>query len=171
MVILVPAIRYKEKLEDMFIDLWYDEKYKFYHATNWVDKYKVEDSNKDEHQFVSLDKDMQIIGLIGYRVNRITDTATELSIVNFTENKIIFGLDVKKAIDDIFTKYNLRKLIFSVIIGNPVEKQYDELTRQFGGHIIGVYRENVKLMDNNYYDEKFYEILRPDYLLNAKKHR
>jgi len=167
--ILVPAIKYREQLVDMFIDTWYDDKYKFYHARGWVDKYKVEECNKNEHQFVSLDKNMQIIGLIGYRINRLNDAASDLSIINFTENKVVFGFDVRKAMNDIFLKYNLRKLTFSVIIGNPVEKQYDEMVHQVGGRIVGVFRENVKLMDNNYYDEKVYEILRSDYWSYTKK--
>jgi RimJ/RimL family protein N-acetyltransferase len=87
-----------------------------------------------------------------------------LWIINFSDNKIVFGNDVRIAMDEIFTKYNFRKLTFSVVIGNPIEKQYDKLISKYGGRVVGTYKENVKLMDNRYYDEKYYEIFREDYL-------
>ncbi|MHB8131563.1 MAG: GNAT family N-acetyltransferase [Mobilitalea sp.] len=121
----------------------------------------------NEHQFVSLNKDFQILGLIGYHINRSNDYVDDLWIINFSDNKIVFGIDVRKAMDDIFNKYNFRKLTFSVVVGNMVEAQYDKLIHKFGGRVVGTYKENLKLMDNKYYDEKFYEIFRSDYIAHA----
>jgi hypothetical protein len=122
-----------------------------------------------EHQFVSLNKDKQILGVIGYHINRSNDYADNLWIMNFSDNVIVFGIDVRRAIDNLFMKYNFRKITFTVVIGNPVEKSYDRLVSKYGGRIVGTYKENVRLMDNKFYDEKLYEIFRDEYIEKCKK--
>ena len=62
-----------------------------------------------------------------------------------------------------FEKFNFRKLNFSVVIGNPIEKSYDRMVKRFGGAICGYQRENVRLFDGKFYDEKLYEVLSEDY--------
>jgi hypothetical protein len=63
-----------------------------------------------------------------------------------------------------FTKFNLHKLDFGVVIGNPVEKTYDNLCRRYGGRILCIEKEETRLQDNKLYDVKRYEIMREDYL-------
>ena len=60
----------------------------------------------------------------------------------------------------------MRKLEFTVVVGNPIEKTYDKLIKKYGGNIVGVKHKNCKLIDNKYYDEKIYEIFREDYIKN-----
>ncbi len=74
-----------------------------------------------------------------------------------------FGIDAGNAIKDIFEKYHLRKIFFSVVVGNPIEKSYDKMIERYGGRICGYYREHTKLIDGRFYDEKQYEILEKDY--------
>ena len=52
---------------------------------------------------------------------------------------------------------------FSVVIGNPIEESYDKMIAKYGGRIIGIYKEDVKLTDGEYYDLKTYEILASEY--------
>jgi RimJ/RimL family protein N-acetyltransferase len=146
------------------MDTWYDDKYKFYHGTSWCKSKDISENNWEDRLFVSLNKSDDILGLIGYHIDRANDYIDCLWIINFSEDKVTFGRDVGKTLDDIFTKYNFRKLAFSVIVGNPIEKSYDKLIHKYGGKIVGTYKENVKLMDNKYYDEKLYEIFREDYM-------
>jgi RimJ/RimL family protein N-acetyltransferase len=91
-----------------------------------------------------------------------------LGIINFTDDIITIGKDLRQAIKDIFEKFNFHKLSYCVVVGNPIEKAYDKLTPKYGGRIVGVERQHTKLFDNKYYDVKRYEILREDYI-NAKK--
>jgi RimJ/RimL family protein N-acetyltransferase len=72
-------------------------------------------------------------------------------------------------LDEMFTKYNFRKLEFSVVVGNPIEKSYDRLIYKYGGRIVGTYKKHTRLMDNKYYDEKLYEIFRDDYIKNRTR--
>ena len=73
------------------------------------------------------------------------------------------------AIDQMFTKFNFRKKSFFVIVGNPIEKTYDKFVSRYGGRIIGVKKQHVKLTDGKYYDKKMYEIFRDDYIKNKNK--
>ena len=83
--------------------------------------------------------------------------------INFSNNKITFGKDLMKALKDIFEVYKFQKINFSVIIGNPIEKSYDRMIMKYGGRIVGVYKNDVKLIDGLYYDRKIYEILASEY--------
>lgn len=162
------ANKYEDELKVLNMDTWYNDKYKFYHGSSWCNVKEMADNNWEDRIFVSKNKDDEILGMIGYHINRADDYVDCLYIINYTDNKVTFGMDLYQVLDDMFTKYNFRKLNFTVIVGNPIEKSYDNLIHKFGGRIIGTYKENVKLMDNKYYDEKIYEIFREDYL-NVRK--
>lgn len=86
-----------------------------------------------------------------------------LNIINFTDNKATFGMDAGQALRDIFEKFHFRKLVFVVVIGNPIEKTYDRMIARYGGRIIGIQSQQVKLIDGQFYDVKMYEILLDDY--------
>lgn len=159
------ANKYEKELQTLLIDTWYDEKYKFFQGGCYSDLYVMRDTNYNNHQFVSMDKEGNIIGLICYEISRGNEFVDGLSIINFTKNKsLTFGKDVLTVIKNIFEKFNFRKLVFSVVIGNPIEKTYDRLVNKYGGVVIGVYKKHWKLIDNEYYDVKMYEIMREDYL-------
>lgn len=166
------ALKYNEELKKLYVNTWFDERYKYYNYRSHWEMPKFDESTWDGHDFVSLDTNGQIIGAIGYSINRPTNSVCGLGILNFTppiekrsfsKSDIIFGQDVLQAIKDIFEKFNFHKLNFCVVIGNPVEKTYDRLCEKYGGRIVGIEREETKLCDNKYYDVKRYEILRTDY--------
>ena len=71
-------------------------------------------------------------------------------------------------IDDIFKKFNFRKLSFGVYVGNPIEKSYDRLIRKYGGRIVGIKIEDTRLIDGKFYDFKMYEIFKNEYIANTQ---
>jgi RimJ/RimL family protein N-acetyltransferase len=155
---------YKSKIEDMYKDTFYDEKYKFFHDDNYRDGRELPDSDWQRRTFVSLDNNGNILGIISYSFNRCADFVSNFGIINFSDNKVVFGRDVAQAFEEIFTKYNHRKITFSVVVGNPIERSYDRLMEKYGGRIVGTYKQHVKLIDNKYYDSKLYEIFREDFM-------
>lgn len=157
------AIRHKDELVDKFRSVWFDEKYKFWNCSNFYEEWEASESTKESHQLVSLDSQGEVIGYIGYWIDRVCEHVYALNIINFTDDKMTFGLDCGQAIRDIFEKFHFRKINFCVVVGNPIEKSYDRMIKRFGGTICGYYRENVKLIDGQFYDEKLYEILATDY--------
>jgi hypothetical protein len=69
-----------------------------------------------------------------------------------------------KCLDEIFTKFKFRKLKYSVFVGNPIENTYDRLTEKYGGRIIGISKQDDRLIDGDFYDLKSYEIFKDDYM-------
>lgn len=162
------AINHTEELKKRFRETWFEEKYKFYNYDTYYSDWSIDDSTWDNHQFASIDKNGVVIGYIGYAVKRQTYNCDALGIINFSDDKITFGMDVGHVLTDIFEKFKFRKLNFSVVMGNPIEKTYDKLVKKYGGRVVGVYEKEVRLVDGDYYDVKYYEILRENYLENKR---
>ena len=158
------AIKYENELKEKFRDIWFQDKYKFYNFDTYYEELEIATSTWDKHQFVSLNKDGDIIGYIGYGVRRHLNYCDGLGAINFTDDKIIFGVDLKHAICDIFEKFDFNKLKFSVVIGNPIEKSYDKIIQHYNGRIVGVDKDETRLIDGKLYDVKRYEIMKNDYL-------
>lgn len=159
---LEPAIKYIEQLTWEQYDTWFNDKYKYWQPGSYGNPIEIATDIMNEHQFVSVSDD-EVIGYIGYEIDRETNAVDGLNVVNFSNNKVTFGMDLGQALKDIFEKYHFRKLSFSVVVGNPIEKSYDRMIKKYGGRIVGIKKEEVKLCDGKYYDEKMYEIFSDEY--------
>lgn len=166
---LEPAIKYRDQLENIQYDIWFEDKYKYWNADIFYNSLQIDTDTWSRHQFVSV-KDGVVIGYIEYSISRTNNSVSSLNIMNFSDDKIAFGIDLRRALKDIFEKYKFRKLNFSVIIGNPIEKSYDKMIEQYGGRIVGVYKEDAMLIDGECCDRKIYEILASEYF-NTNKTR
>lgn len=162
------AILYKEELNRLYANTWHQDKYKYYNSQPFWALPDIKDATYEDHDFVSINNRGEIIGAISYAIDRSSNSVWNVEIINFSDD-VTFGRDVLRAIRDVFEKFNFHKISFSVVIGNPIEKTYDRLTPRYGGRIVGVERQHVKLYDNKYYDVKRYEILREDYM-KTKEH-
>lgn len=168
---LQPAIKYEQQLVELFREVWFDDRFKWWNAGAYYEDFKVHNTTWDYHQFVSI-KDNRIIGYIGYSLNRSINAVSNLSIVNFFDkDKMTFGIDLAKALKDIFEEYHFNKINFYVIVGNPVEPEYDKIVSRYGGRIVGIFKDDVKLIDGQYYDQKYYEILDSDYFTAKEEHK
>lgn len=166
------AIKYADKLRLDFNSIWFRDKYKYYNYESYYDVFNVSESTWQRHEFVSVNRYGGVIGYIGYNINRIANYAHSLSIINFTnDHKILFGRDVASVINDIFEKFAFNKLAFCVVVGNPIEKTYDKMVVKYGGRIVGVRKQDTRLIDGQICDVKDYEILRDDYMRAVKKGR
>jgi len=108
----------------------------------------------------------KVLGYFRYNIDKDSNAAYAMQIMNFYQPSIIFANDLKQFLTDIFEKFQFRKLRYACYIGNAIEKQYDKITQKYGGRIVGIQKEDNKLMDGKYYDCKLYEILLKDYLKN-----
>lgn len=162
------AARHVEELTDKFRSVWFDDKYKYWNFTSYYEDWKPCENTWNGHELVILDSKNEVAGFVGYEINRSNEYVTGLNIINFTDDKMLFGVEVMKIIRDIFEKFHFRKLCFSVVVGNPVEKQYDKLIELFGGRIVGIQKQHVKLIDGKHYDVKLYEVLESGYIARGK---
>ena len=165
-----PAQKYKEELQALYYSIWYDDKYKYYNNGCYWSPLDLKEDSWSAHEFVSIDKDGNILGIIAYETDHTIPAARHFSIINFGGNHFTFGRDVMQAIADIFEKYNFCKLSFDVVIGNPIEPTYDKLVAKYGGRVVGIAKDDVILQDHKRYDIKMYEILRRDYELAKNKY-
>lgn len=166
---LKPAQLYTEQIRTAFWNTAYDDKYKFYHV-GYHEEYKPSNSQWCGHEYASVDKDDNLLGYIKYTIYQRVNSIDDLAIINFSNNKIEFGKDVHIALDNALTKYGFRKLNWNVICGNPIEDTYDKLCLKYGGRIIGVMKNEVKLSDGKFYDKKLYEIFAENYMNNRAKY-
>lgn len=160
------AQKYTEILKNKFADISYDLKYMFANS-GYVDMYKPEVTTWSKHEFVSI-LNGEVIGYISYYVNRNEYSVSGLYAVNFTDNKAAFGMDLGNALKDVFTKYNFRKLNFGVFVGNPIEKTYDKMVWKYGGRIVGITKQDARLLDGKFYDHKTYEVFREEYIKSTQ---
>lgn len=165
---LQPAQKYESELKSLILDTWYDDKYKYFRANTYSSTMTFKDGNYNSHDFASINNDGEVIGYISYDLNRSDGSVYNLIIVNFTDEKLSFGRDLYKALSDIFLRYKFRKLMFCIVVGNPIEKSYDKWISKYGGRIVGTYYKDVMLDDGELYDRKLYEIFREDFLKHIK---
>lgn len=166
------AQKYKEQLQRKMLDVWYNDKYKYWNADTFFSEFKVSEDSWNMHQFVcvgGMEGPDELVGYIGYSINRRTNNCHSLSAINFSDyksDKTTFGLTLGRVVCDIFEKFHFNKLNFSVIVGNPIEESYDKMIEKYGGRIVGYFRDEVKLHDGTYCDEKLYEITSEQYFNN-----
>ena len=159
---LAPAHLYDVDLADKFRQTWFKDKYIFYHNGCYYSEFELYENTCDVHQFASINRG-EVIGYIGYSIDRAANVAFDLNIINFTNDSVVFGIDLVQAIDDIFNKFNIDKVEFTVLIGNPAEEMYDKFIRLYGGRIVGIYKKHIKLVDGKMYDLKMYELFKNSY--------
>ena len=161
---------YEDRLRQLFDDIAFDDYYQFEQFMAYRETFKLPDDTYSENDFVSLHGN-DVIGFIGYRIKRPENAVWGLQIVHFggpeAPHKFIFGKDVYTAIDDIFRKYSFSKINFGVIVGNPIEKTYDKLIKQYNGQIVGTRKQDILLIDGKLYDVKEYELFAVDYFLRS----
>lgn len=162
------TIKHEEAYKKKYLNTWMQPKYMYYHYRSYYATPTINDSTWEMHDFVSIHNG-EIIGNIHYQVDRVTKNVSGLGIICFEDKpSVVFGRDVLQVVKDIFEKFHFRKLTCGVVTANPIMPTYDKLITKYGGRIVGTEREDVLLIDGQYYDTKKYEILASDWF--AAKH-
>ena len=159
---LRPAQLYEDKLQKANIESWYDLKNQYWNGWCSENKIKIHDNNGEYHQFVSVDKDDNVIGYICYYVNWVIKSVTNIGIISFDKGNMTFITDVKAAVLGCFTKYNLNRLEFRAYADNPAIRCYRRYIKKYGGRECGYFRNDTMLMDGKLHDTVFFEIIRED---------
>lgn len=171
MNVLRQAYLYSNQLTECFANIADDEYFKYYISSYSVFELDLKGNDWGDRSYVSVDKDNNVIGYLHYSIDRYSNNVYDFVIVNFTKKiNVTFALDLKKFLLDVFLKFNFDKAEWCVIVGNPIEKSYDKICEIAGGRIVGTFKRNIKLFDNEYYDKKFYEVLREDFI-NSKAYK
>lgn len=161
------AIKYESKLQELFLRHAFDEKFKYYWPYSYRAKYEAPTSTWERMEWAVLETG-QVVGFIGYSIDRDSLITNNFMAINFGGTSIAFAKAIIRIIDDLFMIFKFRKLRFSVGVGNPIESSYDRLVEKFGGRICGLWRKEDKLIDGTIVDKKWYEIMREDYIFSRK---
>lgn len=173
------AIKHSSELNSKLYDTWYDPYYQYFYgqrARFEVDSRDMLDRNEVylNRSFVSMNSKEEIIGYIGYSVDTSLGLAYGFELLSFdkTESGIwIFSTDAYSIFKDLFTKYNLNTVEFSVYIGNPIEPSYDKLCERMGGRVLCIQNKRGVLMDGTLVDRKLYQITKEEFFMkNRSKH-
>lgn len=160
------AISYKSEIENFINDLANEEylKYWIYSSRHHAGVLTIDGDEWNNMHRVSKSRiypDL-LYGYLHADIHRDPNRVA-VSIVNLQKKaNPILVKDTLLFIDNLFG-YGFNKIVFKVVIGNPAEDQYDIMIERLCGTIVGIFKEDVKLLDGKYYDVKYYEILRDGY--------
>lgn len=156
---------YELELQDEYRKSILDPYFNFWAGSYWSEKLSIPDSTYSDLMFVSVGKNNKVFGYFKASIDRSANNVTRLGIMNFTKNKMnmTFNRDFANFLDSLFSVYNLNKIVFTVVVGNPVEKMYDRYIKKYNGRIIGISKKDV-FINGKLYDNKYYEIFKEDYL-------
>jgi len=167
--LLKPAYIYKDKLQEVYNTIVFNDKYKYYNFDNyWNYILKLSDDSWNDIEMVSIDSQNNVRGFFRAGISRASNKVSSLVIINFYDKNVVFSRDLYQFLKDLFDKYNFRKIEFNVVIGNPAEKMYDKYIKKYDGNIVGIKKESTKLIDGKYYDVKMYEIFKEYWDKNKK---
>ena len=156
------AINHKEELIRKSREYWNNDKYKFANNSSYNSDIEISNGTWNHIQMVSLNANNKVAGYISVDIDRDSNKHEGLVIINYDNNKIIFGKDVYNFLNILFQRKDFRKLTFTAYTKNPISKTYNKIIKLHGGRIVGEYKKHDKLIDGEYYDLKMYEITKDD---------
>ncbi|MCM1224309.1 MAG: GNAT family N-acetyltransferase [Lachnospiraceae bacterium] len=160
---LKPAQLYKDQLQEEIIKSWYKPENIYWNGGPYDSMIDLKEDNFDIHQFVSVDKNDNLIGYITYETNWNIMSASGFGIISFKKRSIDFAKDVYKAICDLFEKYHMNRIEWHCYADNPAISGYRSFIRKHGGRECAYFRQNAKLQDGKLHDSVKFEILASEF--------
>lgn len=163
MKMLRPAQMYEEELREENIKSWYKPENIYWSGGPRDGMLELPDNNCDQHCFVSVDKDDNIIGYISYCIDWTAMSADRFGIISYRKNSLEFAEDLYKAVCDLFEVYHMNRISWSAYADNPAVRGYRNFIRKHGGRECGHYRQIAKLQDGKLHDSVSFEILAAEF--------
>lgn len=166
-IVIDNAFKYESELQQLFLKVWYDNRYKYWMNSSYNQDFEMPKGEGDwrGRHFVSLDSSGNIVGYVGYEVCRTDDRCCGLGALSFVSGvNVTFAKDLITVVDDIFTKFNHRKLNFTCLTANPAYDMWNRYIQKAGGYELCVRKSHTKLEDGLFYDSAEFELFRDSYL-------
>ncbi|MEI2419259.1 GNAT family protein, partial [Arthrospira platensis SPKY2] len=162
------ALLYKEQLSKKFIETFDDPVYQYYYFT-YHEMPDIENTDWNYIQFVSIDRNNDIVGYLSAAVGRSPNIIMNLSAINFKDpSNITFSKDAIKLFEILFTQYNFRKVKWSCMSKNPALNIYKKVIKKYGGRIVGKFKDDCVSAMGQLCDLYWFEITRDEYLNSLK---
>lgn len=163
---LVPAIQYKDEIEKEFQKIQYSEKYLWY--TGSIDNYDLEvktEGDKFAFAIITYIHGREVlVGYVSFRVDWYCSMAYNFSLIKFLDAPMVMARAIREVMRMV-ESFNLHRIDFRCVSGNPAEKKYDEIIRRIccEGKYDGVghrFRDNIRDYRGEYHDTIVYELIR-----------
>lgn len=161
---LKPAQLYAEELQIKNTEAWYKPENIFWNGGAGDSSVNLPDNNYDSHCFVSVDKNNQVIGYIGYAVDWAAMSADRFGIISFDKGNMEFVRDLYKVICDLFEVYHMNRVSWMAFADNPAIRGYRNFIKKHGGRECGYHRQVAKLQDGRLHDSVEFEILAEEFV-------
>jgi len=161
---LKPAILYKEALKEAAKEILLNpEEYKYWNRVNYITYNNFDISDEDEYRIikrVSVDSSDKVRGYMCAYIDRTMNAVDCISMLKFDLDhlSITFLRDLEEFF--VYLTQHFRKVSFTCVVGNPAEKHYDRAIKKYHGRIVGIQKQEVRLIDEKLYDMKLYEIVK-----------
>lgn len=133
---LVPAIIYKDKIENYIRSIYYsDDSYLmsgFNHSFNEVIE---DDKDGTLFQWAILSNSNQLMGFVSYKINWYDAILKKLKLLSFVEGNVCIKFAMQAIVDKI-NSYNLHKMTFWCIDEDPMLQKYINFTKNNNGQVI-----------------------------------
>jgi hypothetical protein len=157
---LIPAILKKEEIKKAFQSFYYtdDMLYETGGMCSWFPNIPEQTDDGGDIQYAIMDGD-KLIGWFGYYIDFYNSCANCFGLFSFDRGNPVIGTDVYKEFKKLWNTYNLHRIEWRMIGGNPVESTYDKLCAKYGGNKC-ILHDAMKDRRGVYHDNVIYEIVR-----------
>ena len=154
---LVPGIARESEIVEKFKQLYYtdDMMYEGCRLGNYIPS--ISDAPDNIFIYAIVDKD-QVIGYFSYTIDWYSRCAYDFDLLSFDKGNPIIGIDIMRELKKLLNVYHLHRIVWRMVGGNHVEKNYDRFCARYGGtkHVLkDVFMDKY----GNYRDSVIYEIL------------
>lgn len=160
---LKPAQLYEIELNEQNIESWYSIENMFWNGGSYNSEIKLPNNNYDSHNFVSVNKDDNVIGYISYSIDWGAMSIDSFGMISFDKWNFEFIKDLYIAICDIFEKYHMNRMSWWCYADNPAIRGYRNFIKKYGGRECGYLRQNTMLQDGKLHDSVLFEILASEF--------
>lgn len=160
---LKPAQLYEQSLQEENLAAWYRPENIFWNGGAGDSRINISEDNYDCHQFVSVDREDNVIGYIGYSVDWPSMSAGRFGIISYRKNSVEFAKDVYKAVCDLFEVYHMNRIAWCAYADNPAVRGYRNFIKKHGGRECGYRRQAARLQDGLLHDCIDFEILAEEF--------
>ncbi|ERJ97213.1 hypothetical protein RUMCAL_00285 [Ruminococcus callidus ATCC 27760] len=156
---LVPAVLYNDEIKRKMLEYKYTNDMMYY--SGWLGDSipNIDDDSEDNCtvQYAIVDGD-NLIGYFTYMMDWYTSCASCFGLFSFDRGNKIIGLDVRREMKKIIKEYNVHRISWRMVSGNPVERHYDKFCDKYGGKKF-VLTDAIRDRAGNYHDDIIYEII------------
>ena len=160
---LKPAQLYAEELQRKNTEAWYKQENIFWNGGCGDSTINLPNDNYYEHNFVSVNKNDEVIGYISYLIDWSAMSADKFGIISFDKGNMEFVKDLYKSICDLFEVYNMNRISWYCFADNPAIRGYRNFIKKHGGRECAHCRQVARLQDGKLHDSVQFEILKEEW--------